>query len=234
MPSAVEVGEVDVRDSGRGGRRRRCSSRAGPRGRPVKVARPDDHPRVAPDRDRHVDGRLRARDRATRPPRPRARSGAPTPSTSAKSRRIDARRLRHGLDVGDPDGHAGVAQPAHVELAVLLLVGDDEVGPQVLDRQPGSGFFVPRTRCTARSAGCVHQSVAPTSRSGTGRRERLGQRGDQRHDPPRRVAASPRHTPSRHAQSTRPFEATRGRRPSRRPAPRAFRGNSGAQAVRRP
>ncbi len=29
-----------------------------------------------------------------------------------------------------------------------------------------SGFFVPRTRATSRSAGWVHQSVAPTRRSG--------------------------------------------------------------------
>ena len=55
-----------------------------------------------------------------------------------------------------------------------------------------SGHLVPPTRATSRPAGCVHQSVAPTSSAGVRRRDRLGQRRDEPDDPRRRRPAERR------------------------------------------
>ena len=60
------------------------------------------------------------------------RIGQPEGAAEEARHRVD--RLLDGLDPGHPDRHAGVAEPAYVELAVLLLVGHDEVGGERPDR----------------------------------------------------------------------------------------------------
>ena len=87
-------------------------------------------------------------------------------------------RLRHGLDVGDPDRDAALPQPPDVELAVLLLVRDDEVRAQ---RRHGGEVGVLGAPHPGDPAGVEVGGVgAPVGRPdeplGAGRRQRLGER----------------------------------------------------------
>ncbi len=95
--------------------------------------RADHHPRVAPDRDGHREtygGRRRPEG---------ARLGQPRRVGQSQRRGEEARhrveRLLDRLDPGHPHRDAGLAEPAYVELAVLLLVGHDEVGGEGADRR---------------------------------------------------------------------------------------------------
>ena len=115
-----------------------------------------------------------------------SQSGVPTSSTSAKSRSSESSAPGTRLDVGDPDGYA--VGPA---AAARRARGSPPCWPRRgRARAPRwrsrSGFFVPRTRCTARSAGCVHQSGRADEPLRARRRQRLGDRRHQRHDPARR------------------------------------------------
>ncbi len=86
---------------------------------------------------------------------------------------VEAReRAVDGADVGDVHGQAGVAQRGQIGGAVLLLVGDDEVGRQGDDRVDVGVLRAadPRRGSGARvveAGGWVHQSVTPTSRPGS-------------------------------------------------------------------
>ena len=140
---------------------------AEPPGQVAGERRPaDDHPRVAPDRDRD-------------PPRHRGHRAAPEPARLGQPVRPPPAeglveeplqrgdRLGHGLDVGHPDGDTGVAQAAHVELAVLLLVGDDQVGGELRDRPRGPGSWCrgPGSR-RGRPGGCTSRWLPPGTPAG--------------------------------------------------------------------
>ena len=141
--------------------------------------RADHHPRVAPDRDGDPEPGSGGR----RPER--ARIGQPRrlgqPERRGEQPRHRPERLLDGLDPGDPDGDAGVAEAAYVELAVLLLVGDHEVGGEGADRRQVGVLGAAHPRHVE-----VGGMGAPVGRAdedaGRGGRERLGQRRHERHD----------------------------------------------------
>ena len=164
MPASVELGELDMRVALGVAVEHVAPAEPGHEVAGEGVAA-DDHPRVAPDRRWRRRGSARAPARPT-PPAPRSsQSGMPTSSTSTKSRSSESSAPGTVSMSVTQTGTPLVPQPPDVELAVLLLVGDDEVG---LERRDGVevGVLRPPHPRTSRSAGCVHQSVAPTNRSG--------------------------------------------------------------------
>ena len=179
------------RRAGRARRRRRCRGRApstaGARSARRRVRR-GPVVRRAPRRRRPSSSQAGpvepAGARASGPARraPRAASPAPSPR-----RRRRPRAARRGRPRGSPR-----RWPAR--------------GPGAgRARRRRRGFLVPPIRATSRSAGCVHQSVAPTSRPGRGHRDRLGQRRDERDDP----AARPRGSGTGRPVSSTPAVARR-------------------------
>ena len=96
--------------------------------------RADDHPGVAPDRDGdRRAGARRASDHSERAATSHGGSGRP--SASANSRDIEARAWSTVSIRVTHTGDAGLAEAAYVELAVLLHVGDHEVGGEGADRR---------------------------------------------------------------------------------------------------
>ena len=140
----------------------------------------DHHPRVAPDGDGDVQHRRGHRPGPLRP-------GLGQPRRDLHLERLDeeplegVERTGDGLDVGHPDRCAARSQSLHVELAVLLLVGHDEVG-----RKGRDGLEVG----ILRAADPLHRKIArvgaPVRRSdeagGRGGGEGLGDGGHERHD----------------------------------------------------
>ncbi len=174
----VDLGRLDLRVAAVG-----VGERVGQSGAREQVAgervAADDHPRVAPDRGgraRPVGGGVAAPQLA-RPEQPVGVRPAERLGEQPLHRRDP---LRHRLDVGHPHRHARLAQPAYVELAVLLLVGDDQVGGEVDDRCDGgvlgaadAGYV--EVRGVGAPLGGADQHAA------VDRGQRLGQRGDQAH-----------------------------------------------------
>ena len=122
------------------------------------------HPRIAPDGHRH------ARTAGGRGSSPHgAGRREPVGLVPAQGRVEQAfdrvERLVDRPDPGHPHGHAGRAQAPDVELAVLLLVGDDQIGGEGDDRR-GVGVLGAADRGDVQGRpGTVHQSVAATTES---------------------------------------------------------------------
>ncbi len=161
-----QVGQRPPWDTGRSCAGRRRVSPRRDRRSPLNVRDAHHHPGVPPDRDHHPGrrelGRAVPLGRGRGQPPGRARPRARRPASRSQRSESLVDRLGHR----DPHRDPGRTQPLDVDPAVLLLVGHHQVRAQAADGR-WSGFFVPRTRTTSRPAGWVHQSVAPTSRSGT-------------------------------------------------------------------
>ena len=163
---AVEVRQVDVRDSARRASAKTLRQPSRATRSPVKVSRPDRHPRVAPDRAR----RRRRRGSGTGPHHSRARRDQPGGRAHLEHlgeeppERVE--RRGHRLDVGDPDAVRRRSRSRRTSSSRFssLLATTRSGARAAIARGPGS--WCPEPVAPQGPLGWVHQSVAPTSRSG--------------------------------------------------------------------
>ena len=170
--------------------------------------------RRPPSRDPARSG-ITVRDRGGSGPHQRARASASQAGRCPPERLVEQPLAapdpgRHRLDVGHPHGHAGRAQPSYVDLAVLLLVGDDQVGREGGDRPGCRGSWCPGPASPpGRRDGCT-TPWRPRVRQASTLADGLGQGRHQRDDSERRAPG--RRTPC----PGRRHGRRRGRRGGRR------------------
>src|SRR5680860_275355 len=94
---------------------------------------PHDHPRITPD----GNGQRAPRGRKGSRPQPGRHLdpfGDGPPQGLREQTLERGERLWNGLDVRDPHPNAGIAEPAYVELTILLLVRDHDVRSEPANR----------------------------------------------------------------------------------------------------
>ena len=172
--------------SGRRGRRTRCRQPSRRSRSPVNVSRP-----TTIHGSRQIGTATRAARGGHRSgpggPASASQPGTPQPSASVNSRVERVDRLRHRLDDRSPTRHPGPRRRRTSSSRFSSWLAITRSGARARIAAT-SGFFVPRTRATSRSAGCVHQSVAPTSAPGRVTATASVSDGHQRDHPAHRAA----------------------------------------------